>query len=565
MPTVLLIEDSPGDARLIREQLADVGQIWFRLEWVERLSTGLERLEQSPVSAIILDLSLPDSQGLATLRTIRDHAETVPVVVLTGLDDEDLGLNAVQQGAQDYLVKGQVDGPLLVRALRYAVERKRLEEEQRFLAEASAVLASSLEFDTTFDRVAHLVVPRYADRCVVDLVDGAHHLTRIAVAHRDPLEEGAMRDIWTRFPLSPERPYPIQEVLATSQSRVYAELSDDVLASMAPSEEYLEHLRSMSLRSAMIVPLIARGRTLGTISFIVGESNRCYGPHDLHLAEELAHRAAVAIDNAHLYRQAQEAVRLRDTVLSSVSHDLRNPLTAIRMIAETVRWQVEQLGVGECQAIIEGLERIDANTMRMGAQIDGLLDVAQLQMGHGVKLHRKPTDLVQIARDMVSEYQFRTARHRIRMEAEAPSIVGIWDRDRVERVVGNLLSNAVKYSPSGGEILVRVMEKEATESGSLGSAVLAVTDHGAGIPAADLPQLFTWFFRGENVAEKISGAGIGLAGSRQIVEQHGGSISVESQEHVGSTFTVELPLGLLADEVPEELSLEVTDSLPRSE
>lgn len=371
--TVLLIEDNPGDARLIREMLTEVPTSGFRLEWVDRLARGLDRLGTSGIGVVLLDLSLPDSQGLATFQAVRSTAPLTPIVVLSGLTDEELALTAVREGAQDYLVKGRVDGELLARALGYAIERQQL-----------------------------------------------------------------------------------------------------------------------------------------------------------------------IVDNTRLFQQAQDAIRLRDTVLSSVSHDLRNPLAAIRIIVDTLKLQLANGDAAAEPALLtEGLTQIDTSAIRLDNQIQELLDVARLQMGQQLALKRRSMDLVALARAAVTDYQRRTRRHCIHLEAGGESLVGRWDQARIERVLANLLSNAVKYSLDGGEIIVRL---RADGHGEHRWAVLEVQDHGVGIPAAELPRVFSWYYRGGNVADRVSGNGIGLAGAHQIVEQHGGRLEVASQEGLGSTFTVRLPL-----------------------
>jgi signal transduction histidine kinase len=234
--------------------------------------------------------------------------------------------------------------------------------------------------------------------------------------------------------------------LETGEAILYPELGDYELAANTTTSEQLVAARALGVRSGMFVPLLARGRTLGAICFFAAGSRRLFGSADLARVTELSRRAALALDNAQLYRQATEAIRLRDTVLSSVSHDLRNPLTAIRVIAETLKLQLAQEPIREIAALQEGLERIAGNTQRMAAQIDELLDVARLQTGAPLKLTPSPTDLVALARELIGEYQARTGRHRIRFEPAVSSVLGRWDRARLERVVGNLLANAIKYS-----------------------------------------------------------------------------------------------------------------------
>jgi signal transduction histidine kinase len=327
-------------------------------------------------------------------------------------------------------------------------------------------------------------------------------------------------------------------VLRTGRPALYADIPDSVLEAAARDPEHLRLLQELGLKSAMIVPLVAHDRTLGTMTFVTAESGRRYRAQDLALAEELAHRAGLALDNARLYRELQEQLEARDEFLSSVAHDLKNPLTNMKAQAQLLQRRAGH-GTLEQGHILHGLANIDASATKMAGLVNELLDMARVQLGQPLELDRRRVDLLGLARRQVAEYQQATERHRIRLRAEAPRIVGRWDPERIERVLANLLSNAIKYSPHGGEVRVTV----GKEPGPTGPwAVVAVRDAGLGIPAADLPRVFERFHRGGNVVGRIGGTGIGLAGARSIVERHGGTISVESQEGAGSAFTVRLPL-----------------------
>ncbi|HUX85470.1 MAG TPA: ATP-binding protein [Chloroflexota bacterium] len=536
--TVLLIEDNPGDARLIRELLNEVRAVGFRLKWVTALSDGLLSLEHDAADVVLLDLMLPDSRGMETFYAVRGAFPRVPVVVLSGLVDEEVALKAVREGAQDYLVKGNVDGHLLIRAIGYAIERHQLKEGQRFLLEASATLAESLEYETTLQRIAHLAVPFLADECAVDLLSSDHEVHLAAVAHRDSRLEQVLRDLRLANPLDLNSSHPVAKVLRSGRPEIVTEFTDEQLAAFAPDVDQVDILKEFALTSAMLIPLVARGRTLGCFTLLQVGSGRRFDSSDLTIGTDLGRRAALAIDNALLYRQLHEAVSLRDSVLSSVSHDLRNPLTAIQVIADTGALYARNIRSNRIPPVLEAFDRVEVNVRRMTAQIDELIDVGQLQTGQGIRLVKEPVDLVPLIKDMAREYQERTRRHCIKVDTSVESLVGAWDAGRLERVFGNLLSNAVKYSFHGGDISVRLADEERAGQKW---AVVAVQDHGLGIPAADLPRMFTWFHRGANVADSVAGAGIGLAGSRQIVERHGGTIEVESQEGRGSTFTVRLP------------------------
>ena len=230
--------------------------------------------------------------------------------------------------------------------------------------------------------------------------------------------------------------------------------------------------------------------------------------------------------------QAQRAVRTRDELVSLVSHDLKNPLNTMVLGISLL-----EDGVGAEGRVI--LKKMERQALRMDKMIDELIDAALLHAGMPIGLSLRQTDLVELTRALVEEYQDSAPDHRIEVRAATESLVGSWDPKRLDRVVNNLLSNAVKYSPCGGRVLVELAVEPDPEPAW---ARLQITDEGIGISASDLGRVFQWYSRGDNALRTtIPGTGIGLAGTRDIVEQHGGSISVESEEGKGSTFTVRLP------------------------
>jgi signal transduction histidine kinase len=191
--------------------------------------------------------------------------------------------------------------------------------------------------------------------------------------------------------------------------------------------------------------------------------------------------------------------------------------------------------------LVDGLVQIEAAATNMRGQIEEILDLARLQVGRPLELNWRSADLVAVTRNLVAAQQATTERHQLRLDLEAPELLGEWDATRVERVMTNLLSNAIKYSPAGGEILVRLF-REAHEDGTRAWAVLQVKDPGIGIPSVDLPRIFERFHRASNVRGRFAGTGIGLAGALRIVQLHGGELIVESEENAGTTVTMRLPL-----------------------
>ncbi|HKG27356.1 MAG TPA: ATP-binding protein [Thermomicrobiales bacterium] len=234
--------------------------------------------------------------------------------------------------------------------------------------------------------------------------------------------------------------------------------------------------------------------------------------------------------------ERKQAERAREALLASVSHDLKSPLTVIRGHAQLLQMKARRAGANPTE-LGDGLAKIDAAASRMAAQLTELLDVARLQMGEELELLREPFDLVALVRERAGVHQQTTRRHEIIVQTDRDEVSGEWDRGRLERVFDNLIGNAVKYSPAGGKVMVRVCSEH---DGSGEWAVVSVADEGVGIPLSDLPHVFAPFQRGGNVGT-IPGTGVGLAGARQIVEQHGGTITVESAEGRGSVFMLRLP------------------------
>jgi signal transduction histidine kinase len=321
------------------------------------------------------------------------------------------------------------------------------------------------------------------------------------------------------------------------------------------------------LRSYLAVPLGWRGHRFGVLEVDSTEAF-AFDAADLRLMEsaaaalsgsiELAARYAAEVRYAaelqvalaerdHALAEIRELERAREAFLSAASHDLRTPLTTIRALAQLAERAVRRIDDPAAGKVIEWLGTITQASTRMGKLIAELLDVARLHAGRPLELRREEVDLVALARRVSAEQVTTTGLDTIRFEPAVESLVGRWDPDRVERVLGNLLSNAIKYSPDGSAILVRVA---ARGRGRARRAVLAVTDHGLGIPADELPKVFQRYHRASNVAGRVGGTGMGLASVQQIVAQHGGTVAVESVEGEGSTFTVELPLAPPPDEGP---------------
>lgn len=417
------------------------------------------------------------------------------------------------------------------------IARKQAEAAQRrmaFLAEASAVLVSSLDYEPTLDRLAHLVIPTLGDACIIDIVASETTIPQVMVAHVDPAREALLRNLRLRYPLGLRPLYADSALARAEYPELISDMTDISIEQMAEDDEHLHLLRELNFTSAIGMPLSANGRTLGMISFGICGTERRYHEDDLSLAEELARRAALAIDNARLYRDVHEAVGLRDVFLSVASHELKTPLTSLYGQAQLLERRatrdnlLQDRDLRTVQVIIE-------QARRLNKLIAALLDISRIQMGQ-LSIERAPVDLGRLAQRVVEDMRPTRPRHTITVEVPNEPLFVEGDALRLEQVLQNLIDNATKYSPHGGPVDVCVEQKD-------GFAYLLVSDKGIGIPEAAQPQLFQRFYRASNADHRnISGMGVGLYVVKEIISLHDGTVGVTSTEGVGSTFAVCLPL-----------------------
>jgi PAS domain S-box-containing protein len=407
------------------------------------------------------------------------------------------------------------------------------EEAQRFLAEAGELLASSLDYETTLQSIAQLVVPYLADWCTIDVIDLEGRIERVAVAHRDPERVERVREIVRRLPVNP-RGEGVGKVIRTGLPEVFPSITDEVLRVVYPEPEKFELVRRLGLRSAMIVPMRAHGRTHGAISFATAETERRYGLADLRLAEDLARRAALAYDNARLYLEAQEINRLKDEFLATLSHELRTPLTAI--IGWTSLLRTLKL---DSETAASALATVERNAQSQKRLVDDMLDASRIITGK-LRLDARPARLATVVEAAVASARPAAEAKRIDLAVETAGAGGLLvrgDPDRLQQVVWNLLSNAIKFTPEGGRVSAG-LERAG------GDAVVTVSDTGAGIRPEFLPRVFDRFTQADSSTTRaFGGLGLGLSIARHLVEQHGGTIAAESAgEGRGATFRVRLPL-----------------------
>lgn len=414
-------------------------------------------------------------------------------------------------------------------SFRDVTAQRRAIRRATFLAAASKLLGAPLDDATPFDAIARLTVPFLGDWCIIMVLEqGA--VRSVAACHVDPSKTELLLRLTPDLKLSDRG---VARVLVSGESVVYNDLPlDDSSASVSLSDpSQLEILRSLQKRALLAVPMRVRGQIVGAMTFGTTDPQRRYDDDDVTLAEDLAQRAALALENQRLYRVSTEAVALRDEFLSVASHELRTPVTSMQLAVQSA------LSIGEAAPpgfLRHALESAERQTRRLGRLVDALLDVSRIQAGR-LELQREPMDLSELVREvaaLVAE-DARRAGCALTVTTSQEPLVGRWDRPRLEQVVVNLLSNAIKYG-AGAPIELMASQQD-------GRAQLAVCDHGIGMAPSERGRIFERFERAVS-SRHYGGLGLGLYIVRRIVDAHGGQIHVESAPSHGARFTVELPL-----------------------
>lgn len=404
-------------------------------------------------------------------------------------------------------------------------ERKKLEKQVR---------KQSAEIKTQYERLAHIIDEMPVGVFIAEGNLRTHTITW-KLANRVGQEQMGMQ-VRPGEPIG-NRPYtilrpdgsPIMEADLPMQATLWGTTSGGQYELLL---RYPDGTECFLLQSVALLSETATTREVIVVAQDITDRKR-----------QEAERARLLDSEQQARREAEMAVQVRDELLAIVSHDLKNPLAAIKGNSQLLRKRIPQSGMGDVARVLAPIGRIDEATTRMSVLINDLLDFGRLQAGQALTLQRRLTDLVALVRNVANEFQQTTETHSFKVVTELDHLNGMWDSLRLEQVLDNLLSNAIKYSPNGGTITMGVGREAADPNGEMGEwAVLTIHDTGIGIAEDDIQHVFEWFRRARNASGRVSGAGIGLASANYIVTEHGGTINVESQQGKGSTFTVRLPL-----------------------
>jgi signal transduction histidine kinase/response regulator RpfG family c-di-GMP phosphodiesterase len=557
---ILIVDDRLDKVLAYEVMLAELNQN------IVRARSGKEALRcllQQDFAVILLDVNMPGMDGFETAAMIRQRprSETTPIIFISAISDtENYVARGYSLGAVDYIltpvvpeilrakiavfvdlskkteqVKRQAEERAHEQAARSEAERR--QERLAFLAEASNVLAGSLEYQETFQNSANLSVPRLADFCLVHVANGSGTLDQASVAHLDLKDDPRLRKVAEEYPASSAANYCSNRTFQTGESKILCDTTDDALKQLFDREADRDFVRSLGISSVMAVPIRTRDGVVAAITMMNTRPERKCGPDELSLAEELAQRAALALDNASLYTAAQnaraEAERAnlaKDQFLAMLSHELRTPLTPVLISILALE---QEDGVPE--NIREILQMIHRNVELEARLIDDLLDLTRISKGK-VQLSLEIVDAHTLLRNALEIYQVEIAQKHLALHLDlaAQKVHLQADPARLQQIFWNLIKNAVKFTPNGGQICV------STSNDAGDQLRVEITDTGFGIEPGALPKIFDAFEQAGRA--QLGGLGLGLAISKALVEAHKGTITPESAgRNKGAKFTLTFP------------------------
>lgn len=410
-------------------------------------------------------------------------------------------------------------------------DRKRAEKNLRYLAEASKVLSSSLDVKATFDNIAKFAVPEIADCCSIDILNEKGSLDQVAVVHKDPKKMKWAKILHEKYPPDMNAPYGISRVLRTGKPEFYPSVPDALLLKIAKDKRQYTLLRKIGCTSSIIVPLFREGKCVGGITFSINDSMRQYTESDVKMAQELSARASLAIDNAWLYKGSQDAIDLRDNFISVASHELKTPVTSIKIFTQILQHHAERIGDEKTK---KHLEKMDRQLNKLNELILDLLNVSKFQSGR-MEFKRAVFNVDASIQDLVGVLQAGETKHKLIIKGETNKKVYA-DEDRIGQVLSNLIANAIKYSPKADKVLIHLSSDDK-------NVYICVEDFGIGMAQEHMSKIFNRFYRVFDKTDKtFPGLGLGLYISSEIVKRHHGKLWVESTVGKGSRFYFSLPL-----------------------
>jgi signal transduction histidine kinase/DNA-binding response OmpR family regulator len=580
---ILIVDDLPEKVLVLSSILEELGE---NIVSAQSGREALRHLLDCEFAVILLDINMPDMDGFETATLIRQRKRTAhtPIIFITAFSDEMHAARGYSLGAVDYILSPVVPEVLRTKVRvfvdlfrmreqvkRQADQRVALAQEQaaraaaeeanrrsRFLAEASTVLASSLDPEATLPELARLLVPFLGDLSVITLVDDDANRTDTELAWQSSASGPCAVSVRDYRTLPTPLALTLERVVVSGKMEVLADLDPNLAPVAALENASAETMANekqppFAVRSGLVLPLVARDRTLGVLALARAHSSQRYTPADVAFAEDLANRAAVALDNARLYRSIREDDRRKNEFLAMLAHELRNPLAPIRNAVQILH--EDGLESSVLQWIRDVIDRQVKHLVRL---VDDLLDISRITRGK-IRLQKEQLDVRAVASSAAESSRplIEARQQKLTISLPAEPVHLLADHTRLVQILGNLLNNASKYSEEGGQIYLSV-ERDGNEG------VFRVRDSGIGISAEMLSRVFDLFTQVDRSLDRSQGGlGIGLTLVRRLVEMHQGTVQASSAgPGKGSEFVVRLPL--LVNGLPQSISLSNGDvcSLP---
>jgi two-component system, cell cycle sensor histidine kinase PleC len=538
--TILIVDDQPDNLYVLERLLKGHG---YQVIRAEDGVTAIHEAEQQQPDLILLDVMMPEMDGFEVVQRLRDSAltRTIPVVLLTAnAPDERLKIQGLKLGADEYLTQPINNNELLAR-VQALLRTKHTQDELVARNTQLAALLDIVQASTSTLDLAEV------GRRLIDRALSASHMDLGGIwLHEDGLMISLAQQGY------PPHVAEAQHEIQVSDSPVSARViqNQEVVYGAAAELQGMDSALAQNARTAIALPLLHRGRALGVL-FLGTRESRTFTPEDLVFLGAIANAAAVAVQNARLFeeanRQREQLKQLdheKDEFISIVSHELKNPLASIKGYASLLQRRARKDSALE--SAVKGLEVIEQQVNRMSLLLDQLRDVSQIGMDRFM-IDAEPLDIVELTQRIALDMQTTTTNHQFELDVPDAPLMTEADEFRMSQVLGNLISNAIKYSPSGGKIDITVRRTDDPPHRPLelsrgNWALVAVTDRGIGIPKEVQSRLFERFYRAPNTKGKISGMGLGLYITREIIQRHGGYMWLESVEGKGSTFGVALRL-----------------------
>ncbi|HEX6289159.1 MAG TPA: response regulator [Herpetosiphonaceae bacterium] len=540
MAKILIVDDQPDNLYVLERLLKGHG---YAVLCAEDGATALRIADDDRPDLILLDVMMPEMDGFEVVQRLRESPTTraIPVVLLTAnAPDQRLKIQGLKLGADEYLTQPINNNELLAR-VQALLRTKRTQDE---------LLARNTQLAALLDIVQ-------ASTSTLDLAEVGRRLIdrALTAAHMD------LGGIWLRedgkLALLAQHGYPPDVIreryeipLSESRAGSRAIENQEVVYGRVDELEGTDSALAHSAQTVIVLPLLHRGKALGMLH-LGTRAQRAFNSEDLAFLGAIANAAAVAVQNARLFEEAncqrEQLERLdheKDEFISIVSHELKNPLASIKGYASLLQRRAKKDTTLE--SAVKGLEVIEQQVNRMSLLLDQLRDVSQIGMDRFM-IDAEPLDIVELTQRIALDMQATTIEHRIELDAPDEPLMTEADEFRMSQVLSNLISNAIKYSPGGGKIDILVCRADDPPHRPLelprgNWAMVSVMDRGLGIPKGVQARLFERFYRAPNTKGKISGMGLGLYITREIIQRHGGYMWLESEEGHGSTFGVALPL-----------------------